>query len=206
MSYQQVGNQQVHRRILWAARISLVIALAVTVAFPNWEQFKGKGMALRVPFYLLPAIVVPIVWWLRKKRAPYPYLVDALVIAPFLADTLGNVFGFYLRFDATDDVLHFLNWILLMGGITLAILRTNVNRLTAWALGWGLGALAIIWWEAAEWLVQELGTNGLQLTYGDTIGDLILSSTGGAVGSAIAVFSTRGRPTTGRSTTGRRSP
>jgi hypothetical protein len=146
----------------------------------------------------LPAIIVPIVWWLRKKRTPYPYLVDALVIAPFLADTLGNVFGFYLRYDATDDALHFLNWVLLMGGITLAILRTNVNRLTAWALGWGLGALAIIWWEAAEWLVQELGTNGLQLTYGDTIGDLILSSTGGAVGSAIAIFATRGRTTTGR--------
>jgi hypothetical protein len=35
--------------------------------------------------------------------------------------------------------------------------------------------LAIIWWEAAEWLVQELGTAGLDLTYGDTIGDLILS-------------------------------
>ena len=114
--------------------------------------------------------------------------MDALVIAPFLADTLGNVLGFYLRYDGTDDVLHFVNWVLLMGGITLAILRTSVNRLTAWALGWGLGALAIIWWEAAEWLVQELGASGLQLTYGDTIGDLIMSSTGGAIGSAICHF------------------
>jgi hypothetical protein len=50
MSDRQVANQQAHRRILWAARIALMLALAVTVAFPNWEQFKGKGMALRVPF------------------------------------------------------------------------------------------------------------------------------------------------------------
>ncbi len=184
-------SEQTHRRILWSVRMLLVLALATTVAFPEWEQFKGKGMALRVPVYLLPAAIVPIVWWIRKKRRPYPYLVDALVIAPFLADTLGNVLGFYTRYDVTDDVLHFVNWMLLMGGITFALLRTRVNKLTAWGLGWGLGALAIIWWEAGEWLVQELGTNGLQLTYGDTIGDLILSSTGGAVGSALAVFFTR---------------
>jgi hypothetical protein len=185
-----------HRSILWAVRIALVVALGITVAFPGWEQFAGKGMALRAPFYLLPAFVVPIVWWIRGKRQPYPYLVDALVVAPFLADTLGNVLGFYSRFDATDDVLHFVNWVLLMGGITLGLLRTRVNNLTAWALGWGLGALAIIWWEAAEWLVQELGTNGLQLTYGDTIGDLIASSTGGAVGSALAIHFARGRART----------
>jgi hypothetical protein len=180
-------DRPAHRIILWVVRAALVGALGVTVAFPNWEQFDGKGMALRAPFYLLPAFVVPIVWLVRGKRRPYPYLVDALVISPFLADTLGNVLGFYNAFDATDDVLHFTNWVLLMGGITLALLRTRVNNLTAWALGWGLGGLAIIWWEAAEWLVQELGTNGLQLTYGDTIGDLILSSSGGALGAYLAV-------------------
>lgn len=103
---------------------TLVVALGITVSFPGWEQFEGKGMALRIP---------------------------------------------------------------------LGLLRTRVNNLTAWALGWGLGALAIIWWEAAEWLVQEFGTNGLQLTYGDTIGDLIASSTGGAVGSALAIRFTRDR-------------
>jgi hypothetical protein len=55
-------------------------------------------------------------------------------------------------------------------------------------MAYGIGGLAIIWWEAAEWLVQELGTAGLGLTYGDTIGDLVLSSTGGAVGSALVLW------------------
>ncbi len=176
------------RNILWAVRVSLVLAIAVSVAFPSWEQFAGKGMAFRAPFYLLPLIVVPLVWKLRGANPPYPHLVDALIVAPFLMDTLGNVFNFYNNFDVTDDVLHFVNWVLLMGGVTLAFARTGLTRLTAWSLGWGFGGLAIIWWEAAEWLVQELGTAGLGLTYGDTIGDLILSSTGGAVGSALAIW------------------
>lgn len=174
--------------ICWVVRVSLVVAIAVSVAFPNWEQFEGKGMAFRAPFYLLPLVVVPLVWRLRGSSPPYPYLVDALVVAPFLLDTLGNVFGFYLNYGSTDDVLHFWNWVLLMGGVTLALARTGVSRLTAWSLGWGFGGLAIIWWEAAEWLVQEMGTAGLGLTYNDTIGDLLLSSTGGAVGSALAIW------------------
>ena len=175
-------------RIVWMVRAALVIALAITVAFPNWEQFDGKGMAFRAPFYLLSVSVVPLIWRLRGSRPPYPYLVDALVVAPFLVDTLGNVFNFYNNYSSTDDVLHFVNWVLLMGGITLAIARTGISKFNAWVLGYGIGGLAIIWWEFAEYLVQELGTSGLDLTYGDTIGDLMLSSTGGALGAALAVW------------------
>ena len=119
----------------------------------------------------------------RTPRSP-----TRSIVAPFLFDTLGNAFDFYNRFDHTDDVLHFLNWIVLVAGITLLVLRTSMPPLGAWALGYGIGAAAIIWWEAAEWLVQELGTAGLQLTYGDTIGDLVLSSTGGAIGAAGALW------------------
>lgn len=175
------------RRILWAVRIALVAALAFSVAFPDLPQFEGKGMAFRAPFFLLPMAAVPIGWRLRGRQEPYPFVADALVVSPFLADTLGNALNFYNSFDVTDDVLHFVNWVLLVGGITLLLLRTSMNRLTAWALAYGIGGIAIIWWEAVEWLVQELGTAGLGLTYGDTIGDLVLSSTGGALGALAAV-------------------
>lgn len=167
-------------------RAALVIALAVTVAFPQWEQFEGKGMAFRAPFFALSMAATPLIWKLRGSRPPYPWAVDVLVVAPFLVDTLGNVFGFYNNYDVTDDVLHVVNWVLLAGGVTLAVARTGISRLNAWTLGYGIGALAIIWWEAMEWLVQELGTAGLQLTYDDTIGDLMLSSTGGAIGALLA--------------------
>ena len=179
--------------MLWTVRIALVLAIAFSVAFPDLPQFEGKGMAFRAPFYLLPMAAVPIGWRLRGRRQPYPYIADALLISPFLADTLGNAFNFYNTFRATDDVLHFVNWVLLVAGITLLLLRTYLRPLAAWALAYGIGAAAIIWWEAAEWLVQELGTAGLDLTYGDTIGDLILSSTGGAAGAALAIALTRSR-------------
>lgn len=195
----------VERRILWGVRIALVAALAFSVAFPGLPQFEGKGMAFRAPFFLLPMAAVPVGWRLRGRREPYPYLADALVVSPFLVDTLGNALNFYNAFDSTDDVLHLLNWVLLVAGVTLLLLRTSMNRLTAWALGYGIGALAIIWWEAAEWLVQELGTAGLQLTYGDTIGDLMLSSTGGAMGAWLAVRLAPGRSTS-VSPSGRPSP
>ncbi len=189
-------TQRYQQVILWTVRVTLVVAIAFSVAFPGLPQFDGKGMAFRAPFYLLPLAVVPVGWRLRGRPAPYPYLVDACVVAPFLLDTLGNAFNFYNSFDVTDDVLHTVNWVLLTAGITLGLLRTALDRLTIWTVAYGLGAVAIIWWEAAEWLVQQLGTAGLGLTYDDTIGDLVLSSTGGAIGSATVLWLTRhqGRP------------
>lgn len=172
---------------LWLFRSAFLVALLVTVTFPEWEQFAGKGMAFRAPFYALPMGIVPIVWKLRGSHGSYPWLVDLLVVAPFFADTLGNVFNFYSNYVRTDDVLHFGNWVLLMGGVTVGFGRTRLSKPVAWTLSWGLGALAIIWWEAAEFMVQKMGTAGLDLTYEDTIGDLLLSSTGGAVGAFLAV-------------------
>ncbi len=175
------------KRVLLAVRVALVVAIAITVVFPNWEQFAGKGMAFRAPFYLLPLVIVPFVWRRLGGHQPYPYLVDALVISPFLLDTLGNVLNFYNNYERTDDVLHFFNWVLLIGGVTLGLARTNIGKLNAWTLGWGLGGLAIIWWEVAEFLVQKAGTAGLSLTYEDTVGDLVMSNVGGAVGAALAI-------------------
>jgi hypothetical protein len=181
------------RRTLWGVRIALLLGLAFSVAFPGLPQFEGKGMAFRAPFYLLPVGAVPLGWHLRGRRPPYPFLADALIVSPFLVDTLGNALNFYNTYDSTDDVLHALNWVLLVGGVSLLLLRTSLPRLAVWALGYGIGGLAIIWWEAAEWLVQEFGTAGLDLTYGDTIGDLILSSSGGALGALLAVRLARPR-------------
>ena len=185
------------RQILWSVRIALVLALVFSIAFPNLPQFDGKGMVFRAPFYLLPMGAVPLGWHLRGRRSPYPHLADALIVSPFLVDTLGNAFNFYNSFDRTDDVLHFVNWVLLVGGISQLLLRTSLTRLGVWTMAYGIGGLAIVWWEAAEWLVQELGTAGLSLTYGDTIGDLMLSSTGGAVGAALAVYFGTSPPNTG---------
>ena len=52
--------------------------------------------------------------------------------------------------------------------------------------GSGLGAIAIVAWDGVEWVIQKMGTTDLGLTYDDTVGDLILSTSGGILGAALA--------------------
>lgn len=159
------------------------------------EVVEGKAMPLRAPLFLAPAVIVPILARTRNWR-PYPHTADALASAPFLVDTLGNLFGFYDSFDATDDVLHLLNWVLLVAAFHAFRFRNVHQNREAVLLGYGFGAMAIIWWEVMEWAVSTDGwggAGGLDLTYGDTVGDLLLSSTGGLIGSIVAVV-TLGAP------------
>ena len=96
----------------------------------------------------------------------------------------------YDDYPQTDDVLHALNWVLLVAAFHAFRFRNVNDRRDAVLLGYGFGAIAIVWWEILEWLVSTDGiggADGLSLTYGDTIGDLLLSSTGGLVGSVLAV-------------------
>lgn len=172
-----------------AIKIGLVVAFAVAIIVePSGAQ--GKGMEYRAPAFLGSAILVPIVA-ITRRWEPFPHTADALLAAPFLLDTVANVAGFYERFNATDDVLHLVNWILLVGAFHAFRFRNVHHRADALLLGYGIGGLAIIWWEGFEWLVSTegplTGGRGLALGYTDTVGDLILSSSGGLLGSFIAI-------------------
>ncbi len=170
-------------------KVMLLAAFAVAIFVPP-EAVQGKAMGFRAPLFLAPAVIVPLLARVRGWD-PYPHTADALASAPFLLDTLGNLFGFYDNFAVTDDILHALNWILLVAAYHAFRFRNVFDRRNAVFLGYGFGALAIIWWEIMEWAVSEDGfggAGGLALTYEDTIGDLALSSTGGLVGSVLAVW------------------
>ncbi len=171
-----------------AFKIALALCFVVAIAVPL-DHLEGKGMLFRFPLFMLSAVVVPLAW--RGRFRPYPATADVLIVAPFLIDTLGNLAYVYDTFEATDDVLHTLNWILLVGAFHAWRYRrggTSLSRADAWLLGASLGALAIVGWEAAEWIVAETGAGGgLDLTYDDTVADLVLSTGGGMIGSAIAV-------------------
>ena len=176
------------------AALALAFVVALTVPL---DQLEGKGMAFRFPLFMLSAAVVPLAWWRRFR--PYPATADVLVVAPFLLDTLGNLAGLYDSYDVTDDVLHTLNWVLLVAAFHAWRYRRAgsveaMSRADSWLLGAGIGALAIVGWEIAEWIVAETGAGGgLALTYGDTVGDLALSTAGGMVGSWLAVRYLGGR-------------
>ena len=178
-----------------AFKIALALCFVVAITVPL-DHLEGKGMLFRFPLFMLSTVVVPLAW--RGRFRPYPATADVLIVAPFLIDTLGNLAYVYDTFDATDDVLHTLNWILLVGAFHAWRYRrggTSLSRADAWLLGTGLGALAIVGWEAAEWIVAETGAGGgLDLTYADTVADLVLSTGGGMIGSAAAVAFLPPRP------------
>jgi hypothetical protein len=178
----------------WAARINAVVKIALFAAFAvalavPLDHLDGKAMPARAPLFLASAVLVPLLAR-RRRWEPYPHVADALLALPFLLDTLGNLLGIYDAAESTDDVLHFVNWVFLVAAYHAFRFRNVDDRRDALLLGYGFGALAIVWWEALEWLVSEDGiggAGGLALTYGDTVGDLVLSSTGGLLGSWLAV-------------------
>ena len=178
-----------------AFKIALALCFVVAIAVPL-DHLEGKGMLFRFPLFMLSTVVVPLAW--RGRFRPYPATADVLIVAPFLVDTLGNLAYVYDTFEATDDVLHTLNWILLVGAFHAWRYRrggSSLSRADAWLLGASLGALAIVGWEAAEWIVAETGAGGgLDLTYDDTVADLVLSTGGGMIGSALAVIFFPPRP------------
>ncbi|MFN3256741.1 MAG: hypothetical protein ACE37B_13700 [Ilumatobacter sp.] len=171
-----------------AVKVALVASFAIAIGLSP-DTVDGKAMGFRAPLFLAPVIVVPIVARLRRWD-PYPHTADALLAAPFLLDTLGNLLGIYDDYARTDDVLHAINWVLLVGAYHAFRFRNVTDRRDAVLLGYGFGAITIVWWELMEWAVSEDGfggAGGLALTYEDTVGDLFLSSTGGLIGSIVAV-------------------
>ncbi|MGI9605012.1 MAG: hypothetical protein ACR2P0_02615 [Acidimicrobiales bacterium] len=172
----------------YAVKAALLLSFVVAIVFEP-STVDGKAMGFRAPLFLAPAVLVPVMARARDWE-PYPHTADALLSAPFLIDTFGNLFGFYDEYPVTDDVLHAVNWILLVGAYHAFRFRNVHHRDDATFLGYGFGALAIVWWEIMEWAVSEDGfggAGGLSLTYEDTVMDLFLSSTGGLVGSVVAV-------------------
>ena len=172
----------------------LLAGLLVTGALlPHVGGFAGKGMAFRLPLFLAPSLVVPVVW--RHRRAEYPVALDAALTLPFLFDTLGNAFGFFDRWEHFDGVLHFVNWVVLVLGITVHLgRRPGRDPRLLFVAGAGIGVLTSIGWELAEFGVMHLGVSNLHLTYADTLADLALSTTGGALGARWAVAHVRPLP------------
>ena len=176
------------RTVNLAVKAALVLSFVIAIGLSP-DTVDGKAMEFRAPLFLAPVVLVPLLARFRNWE-PYPHTADALLAAPFLLDTLGNLLGVYDEYQRTDDVLHLLNWVLLVAAYHAFRFRNVHDRRDAVLLGYGFGALAIVWWEILEWVVSEDGVGGaggLALTYEDTIGDLLLSSTGGLIGSIIAV-------------------
>jgi len=153
-----VDRNPVMRWVNLSVKVALVASFAVAIGLSP-DTVEGKAMGFRAPLFLAPAVIVPIVARLRRWD-PYPHTGDALLAAPFLIDTLGNLSGAYDEFPRTDDVLHAINWVLVVGAFHAFRFRNVEDRRDAVLLGYGFGAIAIVWWEIMEWAVSVDGFGG----------------------------------------------
>jgi uncharacterized membrane protein YjdF len=110
-----------------------------------------------------------------------------LVALPLLADAGGNAIGIYQR-KHVDDAVHFANGALLAGTVgSLAQARTR----TAWeagAVAATVGVAAAAVWEMFEWIALKLGARGMDLSYDDTMEDLLETSAGALLGGLATLL------------------
>jgi hypothetical protein len=163
---------------------ALLVGLLLFSLFSGLERFEGKAMLARALTYPVAMVIVPVAWHVRGRPRPYPHVIDALVVLPFVIDTGGNVLDLY-SVTWFDDLAHFLNWTILVSAFALALTRTRLPRLPAWGLAVGFGAATEILWEIGEYVVMKLGSSGLQLTYTDTVEDLMLGGAGTLLGATL---------------------
>ena len=191
-----------------AVKIALV-ALLMFGAFSGLERFEGKAFGGRALAYPISTVIVPVAWYLvarrRTERPPYPYVVDILLVLPFLIDTIGNALDLYDTIDWWDDANHFVNWGILTAAFGQALLRLPLGRLNTFALCVGFGALTAvrcvvgfgasthILWEFGEYLAFIRNSSELATAYTDTLGDLLLGLSGATIAAAITGFVLRGR-------------
>ena len=178
--------------LAWTAGItavkSTIIALAVD-AFVNSDspRFSGKAMKIRAIGYAGALLVVPVAWRIAGRDERYPRELDMLVSLPLLIDAGGNAVGIYQR-KHVDDAVHFANGALLAGVVgSLAEARTRTAwEASAFATAVGVGAAAM--WEIFEWVAMKLGARGMELTYDDTMEDMIETSAGALLGGLVTLL------------------
>ena len=168
-------------------KVSVVLLVLLPLIYPHLPQYQGKAMGVRMIMYPVATLVVPFLWLILSKGRSYPHKIDILFVLPFLIDTLGNSLNFYNTTDYFDRYAHFLNWLLITTAFGSAISTLNISRLNVLGLSIGFGSVTHILWEIGEYVVMMMGASGLQLTYNDTIDDLILSFLGTLTGSILVV-------------------
>jgi hypothetical protein len=191
--------------LAWIAAITAakatVVALAVD-AFLNSSapRYHGKGMRLRAIGYAGGLLVAPLAWRLRGRREPYPREFDLAVTLPLLVDAGGNAMGIYRRAHV-DDLIHFADGALVssvVGALATPRVRTSWEAAAAGAAAGG--TLAGVW-EIGEWIGLKLGAKGMNLSYDDTMTDLVETMAGAALGGVITLLR---HPTRLRQVPGRR--
>ncbi len=178
--------------VAWVAAISVVKATVIALAIDAFlhsdsPRYHGKGMRVRAIGYAGAMLVVPLAWRVRGRPEPYPRELDLAVTLPLLVDAAGNAMGIYQRAHV-DDVIHFADGALVAsvaGALATPRVRTSWEAAAA-ATTIGMAAAGL--WEIAEWIGLKLGARGMDLTYEDTMTDLLETSAGAVLGGVVTLL------------------
>lgn len=178
--------------LAWTGAITTVKATVVALAvdaFVNSEKprFQGKAMKVRAVGYAGTLLLVPVLWRLRGRPEPYPKELDLLVALPLLVDAGGNAVGLYQNAHV-DDAIHFANGALLSGVVGAVAAPRMKTGWEAAAFATAIGTATAAAWEIFEWIGLKLGARGMDLTYDDTMEDLIESSAGAMLGGLVTLL------------------
>jgi hypothetical protein len=163
-----------------AATIGFGIDALLNHASP---RLRGKAIRTRAIGYSAALLLVPLAWrFLPGPRDPYPRTLDLAVTLPLLADAAGNALGVYDRVHV-DDAVHAANAAIL-AGVTGSLIAPHVDE--PWQAALAGGAIAIAGetlWETMEYVAWRMGQDGMDLTYEDTMDDIIGTWIGAVVGA-----------------------
>ncbi len=174
--------------VAWSALVAELAAAAVL----RPEQFEGFGWTVRGLVYPVLTALPAVLWRGRGRPAGErpPYAAFGLLVLPFWSDVTATWLDLYARFDWWDKASHAGHWFLI--GLGLALLARPVLR-PRWLLVplvGGAGALLAVLWEVLEWALFYRERGG---DYGDTLGDLVLGTTGAVVAATLVAVLGWGR-------------
>jgi hypothetical protein len=163
-----------------------VVQLVLALVTPALPQFSTTAFDARLYTYPILMLLPPVVWWLVRRRTggkrQMPWAGFALLMMPFLIDVTANGIDLYSSVIWWHDFSEVLNWFLLGLGAGVLLLRSPIRQ--AWVLGMlvtGIGALATIGWEVAQWVTLIRNGSAGRDTYLQTLLDETLGTLGAAV-------------------------
>jgi len=165
---------------------------------PDASHFAGKAMGVRALIYPAFAFLIPVAWLIARRPTPYPFMADIALGLPFAIDAAGNVFGLF-AIQGFDAFPHAIGWFFLSLAFGLAVAPLLDRRWVAFLVVAGFGASIDILWELGEYLLMKSGSSGLQLTYENTIQDLVTSFLGGVLAAIVVATVLWPKPGTPRS-------
>lgn len=169
----------------------LTVAQLVVGAVSGLEQYDGKGFGYRLIVY--PALMgCPLLlWWWRHRGSPVPWGALSLIWTAFLLDVSGNTLNLFDAVAWWDDLMHFVSWGLLCGGLGQLLVPHLRPPWLQVLLVTGLGALLAIGWELGEWWTFIRRGVELDTAYEDTLSDEALGTLGALVAALALAWRSR---------------